>query len=58
MKEAIFFGAVFAITLNWIARVAGKPDNFVRRFSRGGFMRELNERMNSGAKEARQDAAR
>ena len=58
MKEAIFFGAVLAITLSWIARAARKPDNFVRRFSRGFFMRDLNESMNSDAARAERRAAK
>jgi hypothetical protein len=34
---------VFAVALSWIARSARKPDGFVRHFSRGAFMRDLNE---------------
>ena len=45
MKEALFAGAVLAIALSWIARSAGKPDGFVRYFSRGAFMRDLNRKM-------------
>jgi hypothetical protein len=45
MKEALFAGAVFAIALSWIARSAKKTDGFVRYFSRGAFMRELNKKM-------------
>jgi hypothetical protein len=45
MKEALFAGVVLAITLNWISRSARKPDGFVRHFSRGAFMRDLNEKM-------------
>ena len=45
MKEALFAGALFAIALSWIARSARKADGFVRHFSRGAFMRELNKKM-------------
>jgi hypothetical protein len=45
MKEAIVAGVLFAISLSWIARVAKKPGGFVRHFSRGAFMRDLNERL-------------
>lgn len=45
MVEALFAGAVFAIALNWIFRSAKKPDGFVRNFSRGAFLRELNKKM-------------
>jgi hypothetical protein len=45
MIEALFAGALFAIALSWIARVAKTPDGFVRYFSRGAFMRDLNEEM-------------
>jgi hypothetical protein len=41
MKEAIVAGVLFAISLSWIARVAKRPDGFVRHFSQGAFMREL-----------------
>jgi hypothetical protein len=45
MKEALFAGVLFAIALSWIARVAKNPDGFVRHFSRGAFMRDLNKEM-------------
>jgi hypothetical protein len=32
-----------AIALSWIARTASEPDGFVRYFSRGAFMRDLNK---------------
>jgi hypothetical protein len=53
MKEALFAGALFAITLNWIARIAKKPDGFVRHFGRGAFMRDLNEKLSSPDSNAR-----
>ena len=36
---------MFAIALGWIARSARTPDGFVRYFSRGAFMRDLNKKM-------------
>jgi len=45
MKEALFAGAMLGIALSWIARAAKKPDGFIRHFSRGAFMRDLNEKM-------------
>ena len=45
MKEALFAGAMLGIALSWIAREAKKPDGFIRHFSRGAFMRDLNEKM-------------
>jgi len=41
MKEALFAGAVLAITLNWLCRAGRNPDVFVCHFSRGAFMREV-----------------
>jgi len=62
MKEAIFAGVLFAISLSWIARVARKPDGFVRHFSRGAFLRDLNDRLKerlskSGTNETKTRAA-
>ena len=45
MAEAIFAGAVLAIALRWIGRSAKDEDGFVRHFSRGAYMRELNARL-------------
>jgi hypothetical protein len=45
MAEAIFAGAVLAITLRWISRSRQSSDGFVHHFSRGSFMRELNKKM-------------
>lgn len=45
MTEALFAGAVLAIALGWIARSAMKADGFVRHFSRGAYMRELNKKL-------------
>ncbi len=45
MKEALIAAALFAIALICIARVAKKPNGFVRRCSRSALMRELNEEM-------------
>jgi hypothetical protein len=45
MKEALFAGAMLGIALSWIARAAKNPDGFIRHFSRGAFMRDLNEKM-------------
>jgi hypothetical protein len=45
MREALFAGAMFAIALSWIAREAKKQDGFVRHFSRGALMRDLNKKM-------------
>ncbi len=45
MKEALFAGALLAIALGWIARSARNADGFVRHFSRGAFMRDLNKKM-------------
>jgi hypothetical protein len=45
MAEAIFAGAVLAITLRWISRSAHDPNAFVRSSSRGAFMRELNRKI-------------
>ena len=42
MLEAIFAGAVLAITLRWIGRSMRSRDGFARHFSRGAYMRELN----------------
>jgi hypothetical protein len=45
MAEAILAGAVLAICLSWIARSMKQKDGFVRHFSRGMYMRELNKKM-------------
>jgi hypothetical protein len=45
MAEAIFAGAVLAITLRWIFRSARDPNGFVRSSSRGAFMRDLNRKI-------------
>ena len=42
MWEAIFAGAVLAITLRWIGRSMRDRDGFARHFSRGAYMRDLN----------------
>jgi hypothetical protein len=45
MAEAVFAGAVLAITLRWISRSMKDPNGFARQSSRGAFMRDLNEKM-------------
>jgi hypothetical protein len=45
MAEAIFAGAVLAITVRWISRAVKSKDGFVLHFSRGSFMRELNRKI-------------
>ena len=45
MAEAIFAGAVLAIVLGWTGRSVRKKDSFVLHFSRGAFMRDLNNKM-------------
>jgi hypothetical protein len=44
MSEAIFAGAVLAIVLRWLSRSAKEPTGFVRHFSRGAYMRDMNLR--------------
>ena len=46
MAEAVFAGLVLAIAFRWISRSAKEPDGFVRHFSRGAFMRDLNQSIN------------
>ena len=53
MAEAIFAGAVLAITLRWISGSLRKPDSFVLHAGRGAFMRDLNRKL-----EAETDSAR
>ena len=43
MFEAIFAGAVLAITLRLIGRSMRDMDGFARHFSRGAYMRDLNK---------------
>ncbi len=48
MEQAVFFGAlaVIAVMLFAIIYLSGKKkDGFVRHFSRGAFMRDLNKKM-------------
>jgi hypothetical protein len=45
MAESLFAGVMVAIALSWIARTASEPDDFVRHFSRGAFMRDLNKKI-------------
>jgi hypothetical protein len=45
MAEAIFAGAVLAITLWWLSRSVKEPDGLVRHFSRGAYMRDLNKKI-------------
>ena len=45
MAEAIFAGAVMAITLRWLSRSVRDPNGFVCHSSRGAYMRELNEKL-------------
>lgn len=45
MAEAIFAGAVLAIVFGWMGRSIRKKDSFVFHFSRGAFMRDLNNKM-------------
>jgi hypothetical protein len=45
MAESLFAGVMVAIALSWIARTASEPDGFVRHFSRGAFMRDLNKKI-------------
>jgi len=45
MAEALFAGAVLVIVLGWIGHSARKKDSFVLHFNRGGFMRDLNKKM-------------
>ena len=47
MAEAIFAGAVLAITLGWIGRAVKSKDGFVLHSSRGSFMRDLNKKLAS-----------
>jgi hypothetical protein len=47
MAEAIFAGAVLAITLRWIGRAVKSKDSFVLHSSRGSFMRDLNKKFES-----------
>jgi hypothetical protein len=43
--RSLFAGVMVAIALSWIARTASEPDDFVRHFSRGAFMRDLNKKI-------------
>ena len=45
MLEAVFAGAVLAITLRWISRSMQAKDSFARHFSRGAYLRDLNKKM-------------
>lgn len=45
MAQAIFWGAIVVILLTVIFLSGKKKDGFVRHFSRGAFMRELNKKM-------------
>jgi len=45
MAEAIFAGAVLAITFRWIGRAVKSKDSFVLHSSRGSFMRDLNNKL-------------
>ena len=45
MLEAVFAGAVLAITLRWISRSMQAKDSFARYFSRGAYLRDLNKKM-------------
>ena len=56
MTEALFSAVLIAVALNWIAGTAGRPDGFIRRTSRGAFMRDLNVKME--AKPSRSGADR
>ena len=45
MAEAVFAGAVLAMVLGWIGRSTRKKDSFVLHFSRGAYMRYLNNKL-------------
>ena len=45
MVEAIFAGAMLAISFRWIGRDVKSKDSFVLYSSRGAFMRELNKKL-------------
>lgn len=48
MEQAVFFGALAVIAVMFFAIIylsGKKKDGFVRHFSRGAFMRDLNKRM-------------
>lgn len=45
MGEAIFWAAIIVACLTVIYLSGAKKDGFVKHFSRGAYMRELNKRM-------------
>ncbi len=45
MQQAIFFGAIVVYCLVVIYLTGTREDGFVRCFSRGAFMRDLNKKM-------------
>jgi hypothetical protein len=53
MAEAIFAGAVLAIVLRWLSRSVKEPNGFVRHFSRGAFMRDMNIKLEAESFTAR-----
>jgi hypothetical protein len=45
MEQAVFLGALVVVFLVVIYRSGKKQDGFVRHFSRGAFMRDLNKKI-------------
>ena len=45
MGQVIFFGTMVVILLAVIYRAGKKKDGFVKHFSRGAFMSDLNKKM-------------